>query len=272
MLYRKSVWAAHGYIPPATLDDLHALAGRMRADGLIPIAFGDKDGWPAFGMFDILNLRLNGYAFHTGLMDGRERWTDGRVRRVFEVWQGLVPHLQVGALGRTWQDAARTLVNKEAGLFFCGTFAGEQAAGADKDDLDFFPFPTAGTAFDVEKAIDAPINGFMLSRSPKNRDGARRFLEFVGSGAAQDIWTEANPNYVATASDAEVTHYTSNQRKMAAVMAGAGRIAQFLDRDTRPDFAGPNGMQSFLQNWLSDPSQDLEAFLRKIQVFWDSLH
>ena len=57
----------------------------MKTDGLIPLAFGDKDGWPAMGTFDILNMRLNGYEFHIDLMAGKEKWTDpkveGRVRR-----------------------------------------------------------------------------------------------------------------------------------------------------------------------------------------------
>ena len=43
----------------------------MQTDGITPIAFGDKDGWPAQGTFDILNLRLNGYDFHVGLMAGK---------------------------------------------------------------------------------------------------------------------------------------------------------------------------------------------------------
>ena len=29
-----------------------ALATKMQADGLVPIAFADKDGWPAMGTFD----------------------------------------------------------------------------------------------------------------------------------------------------------------------------------------------------------------------------
>ena len=49
------------------------------------------------------------------------------------------------------------------------------------------------------------------------------------------------------------------------------RAAQFLDRDTNPAFAGANGMQGFLQNFLGNPSQDLDKFLSGIQSFYDSL-
>ena len=58
---------------------------------------------------------------------------------------------------------------------------------------------------------------------------------------------------------------------MAEIIGGAQKIAQFLDRDTRPDFAGANGMQGFLQNFLGNPSQDLDKFLSGIQSFYDTL-
>lgn len=271
VLYRASIWAKHGYAVPSTLAQLTSLAARMQADGLVPFAFADRDGWPAFGTFDILDLRRNGYDFHIALLAGRERWTDPRVRGVFEAWRPLLPLHQDGALGRKWQDAAGAMVNGQAGMFFCGTFAGEQAPAELRADLDFFPFPSLGTPFDAEAAIDAPINGFMLSRSPRNVPAAKAFLEYASTAAAQRIWVTANPNYVAVANDADTSGYTSYQRRMASVIAGSARIAQFLDRDSRPDFVGPNGLQGFFQAFLADPGQDLDPFLASIQRFWDSL-
>lgn len=271
VIHRRSLFEERGYRPPETIDDLVALAERMRADGLVPFAFGDLDGWPAMGTFDILDMRLNGHDFHIGLLAGRERWTDPRVRTVFETWRGLLPYHQEGALGRTWQDAAQTMIAKRAGMYFLGTFAAEQATEEERADLDFFPFPLLGTEWDDERAIDGPINGFMMSRSPRNPAAARRLLEFLGSGEAQDIYLEANPSRIATAQDADASGYTPFQRKSAEIMARAGRIAQFFDRDTRPDFAGPNGMQGLLQRFLGEPDLDLDPYLADIQAFWDSL-
>ena len=51
VFYRKSVFQEKGYEVPKTLDDLNALGAQMKKDGLAPIAFGDKDGWPAMGTF-----------------------------------------------------------------------------------------------------------------------------------------------------------------------------------------------------------------------------
>ncbi len=65
--------------------------------------------------------------------------------------------------------------------------------------------------------------------------------------------------------------YSVLQKKAVQVVADAQKAAQFLDRDTRPDFAGPNGMQGFLLSYLKDPKQDLAKLQGQIQSFWDAL-
>ena len=105
----------------------------------------------------------------------------GRVRAV----EGTAPYFQEGSPGRTWQDAAKAaLVDKIAGMYFLGTFAVEQAGDA-ANDVGFFPFPLLGTEFDSENAIDAPIDGFMMSANPKNPEAAKAFLRCVGTPEAQ---------------------------------------------------------------------------------------
>jgi multiple sugar transport system substrate-binding protein len=224
------------------------------------------------GTFDILNMRMNGYDFHVSLMAGKDKWTDPKVKAVFAKWAELLPYFDPAPLGKTWQEAAQDMIGKKAGMYFLGTFAGEQATDtATHDDLDFFPFPLMGTAYDAESAIDAPIDGFMLSSKLTNADGAKAFMEYLSTGEAQGIFLASSPNNVAAANDADTSKYTAFQKSMATIIGGSNKIAQFLDRDTRPDFAGANGMQGFIQNFLGKPTQDLDAYLAGIQAFYDSL-
>ena len=76
----------------------------MKTDGLIPIAFADKDGWPALGTFDIINLRVNGYDYHIKLMKHQIPWTDPGVTAVFDQWAEILPYCRPAppaASGRT---------------------------------------------------------------------------------------------------------------------------------------------------------------------------
>jgi multiple sugar transport system substrate-binding protein len=279
VFYRKSVFSSKGYQIPATYDDLKTLSAQMQKDGLVPIAFGDKDGWPAMGTFDILNLRLNGYDFHVGLMAGDQKWTDPKVKQVFDTWKAIIPFHQEGAPGRTWQDAAQALVQKKAGMYLLGMFVSQQFQAtndpADLEDLDFFPFPSMGTQYDAENALDAPIDGFMISsNSPskdKDLDASKAFLEYLADPATQVAWVTKDPSNVAAVKDADTSSYSPLQKKAAELIGNAQRITQFLDRDTNPNFAGANGMQAFLLDFLRNPNQNLDSFLGKIQSFWDTL-
>src|SRR4029078_4658149 len=122
VIYRKSVFADKGYTIPKTIDDVKALRDKMKKDGLTPLAFGDKDGWPAMGTFDILNMRINGYQYHIDLMAHKKPWTDGGGTNVFQPWAELLPMHQDGSLGRTWQEAAQALQQKKAGMYLLGLF------------------------------------------------------------------------------------------------------------------------------------------------------
>jgi multiple sugar transport system substrate-binding protein len=278
VFYRKSLFQDKGYTIPATLDDFKTLCQKMQSDGLVPIAFGDSDGWPAMGTFDIINLRTNGYDFHVGLMAGKEKWTDPKVTTVFNTFKDLLPYHQNGAAGRTWQDAAQALVQKKAGMYLLGMFVSQQfqtAGAADLADLDFFPYPSFGTQYDAEKALDAPIDGFMLSKnSPTlsaDMDTAKAFLEYLAQPATQVSWVTQDPSNIAAVKNADTSKYTPLQLKAAQLIGDAQRITQFLDRDTNPNFAGANGMQAFLLDFIKSPNQDLAAFQKKIQDFWDTL-
>jgi multiple sugar transport system substrate-binding protein len=147
-----------------------------------------------------------------------------------------------------------------------------EQAGDNGPDVGFFPFPLLGTAYDSENAIDAPIDGFMMSANPKNPEAAKAFLKCIGTPEAQVAYvTSPGIGSVAVSPAADTSKYTQVQKDSAEVLKSAGSIAQFLDRDARADFAGPSGMQGFLISFLTDPNQDLDKFLGDIQAYYDSL-
>jgi multiple sugar transport system substrate-binding protein len=279
VFYRKSVFAAHGYKIPTNWDDFKALAAQMKKDGLTPIALGDKDGWPAQGTFDIINLRLNGYQFHTELLTGKQKWTDPRVTAVYNKWAELTPYYPAGFAGTTWQQAADTLVQKKSGMIMFGLFiSGEFSAtgtAADLADLDFFPFPDLGTQYDAEKALDAPIDVWMLSKKSQTLSAdlatAKAWLQFFAKGSTQLLMFNNQPGFIPTANDTVTTSYTPLQTKAQQIISSAKKITQFFDRDSRPDFAGANGMQSFLLTFLQNPHADATQLQGTMQKFWDSL-
>jgi len=261
VFYRPSVFEERGYTTPTTLDEFVTLSETMQSDGLVPIAFADQDGWPAMGTFDYLNMRTNGFEFHMSLMAGEEAWDSQPVKDVFNTWAELLPFHQEAALGRTWQEAAQSLVNKEAGMYLLGMFVGEQFTDQDPDDLDFFAFPEINSEHG-QTAVEAPIDGWMLSKDPENEAGAKALLTYLASAEAQQTYLGSNPTNIAASNEADTSSYNALQQKAVELIGSAESISQFMDRDTRPDFAS-TVMIPALQNFIR--TQDVDTITRQIE-------
>ena len=265
--YRKSVFADSGYSIPTTWDEFKALCDTMTADGITPLCAANDGRWPQMGMFDMINMRVNGYDYHVSLMGGNEDWESAEVKNVFSTWEEILPYYQPDPNGRTWEDAASALGDKSAGMYLLGTFitsSFDSETQADIiDDIDFFLFPEVDPAHGQD-AIEAPIDGFMMAADPANEAGAKALLGGLGSADAVDAYISVDPSVVAANSNADTSGYNALQQKSAEAVGSAKYIAQFLDRDTDPDFAA-NVVGVGIADFLATPGNigtilaDIEA-------------
>ncbi len=262
VFYFKSLFEEKGYTVPKTMDELVALSKQMKSDGLDPIAFADKDGWPAMGTFDILNMRINGYDYHIDLMAGDESWQSDKVKTVFDTWRGLLPYHQSDSLGRTYQESVSSLQQKKSGMYFLGLFLTDTLPVKQQQDIDFFTFPEIDSNVGAD-AIDAPIDGFCMSANPKNEKGAKALLKYLGSPAANDALNTAKIPMISTNANADTSNYTDLQKRAADFIGQQKSIAQFLDRDTDPGFAS-TVMIPALQQFIKEPTE-VDALLKSIE-------
>jgi multiple sugar transport system substrate-binding protein len=254
--YRKSLWAEKGYEVPETFDALKALATKMQADGIIPIGFADKEGWPALGTFDYINMRLNGYQFHVDLCSHKESWDQQKVSSVFDTWSALLPFQDPAALGQTWQDAAKALEAKKTGMYLLGSFVTQQFTDpAVLADIDFFAFPEI--AMEGRDSVEAPIDGLLLSKKGGENKTARDFMAFLGTAEGQDAYAAVDPSNLATAKGADTSKFSPLNKKCAETIADAKNISQFFDRDALPAMAN-NVMIPALQSFIKDGRIDVK--------------
>src|SRR5664279_6322966 len=115
-------------------------------------------------------------------------------------------------------------------MIFQGTDqVGPQLAKANLPDLDFFAFPQIDPTYPTDSAIDAPIDGFLMSKKVKNRPAAVAFMEYLGSAMAEQTFLKPNPSDIGTATDYDVSTYTALQKKSVEIIKSTKSIAQFLD-------------------------------------------
>lgn len=271
--YRKSMVKDMGMDPEnvATWDDLLKLMEAMKKKGLVGFAAGDKGGWEAMGTFDIINARVNGYQFHVDLLAGREKWTDARVIDVFKHWEQLLPYTNKNVLDLEWDGAMQLLLQKKAGTLMMGSWFGgnfKEQSQADYDDLWVVPFPEINPEHGVD-TIDAPIDGFCVAANGANTAVGKDFIKFAGDKEGMQAMLDTGVPMTSANKNQDTSSYDPFQKQQANVMSQAKYITQFLDRDTRPDFAGPV-VGPALQSWFKNP-KDVNKIVDSLQKQWEAL-
>jgi multiple sugar transport system substrate-binding protein len=267
--FRKSVWKAAGVNPASikTFADLINAAKVFKKKGLIPIAQADKGGWEAMGVFDIINMRTNGYQFHADLTAGRANFLDPRVQLTFNNWKALLPYINKNPLTESDQTAGTLVLQKKAAMIIMGSFtSGLYTNKADYNDLALIPFPIINPAYGTD-SIDAPIDGVLMSNSAaKNLPASEALMEFIGSTTFSSTIQAISPGLFSNKhSTVPADPFIQSQVKL---VQATKHVAQFFDRDSRPDFAYPifsNAIQKFLTG--GDP-KSIAANLKKQ---WDAL-
>ena len=271
--YRKSMVKELGLDPEniATFDDMIKMFDAMKKKGLVGFAAGDKGGWEAMGTFDIINARLNGYQFHVDLLAGREKWTDQRVIDVFKQWELLLPYTNKNVLDLEWDGAMQLLLQKKAGSTLMGSWFGgnfKEKSQEDYDDLWIVPFPEINPEHGVD-TIDAPIDGFCVAANGGNTEVGKDFIKFAGDKEGMQAMLDTGIPMTSANKNQDTSSYDAFQKQQLNVMSQAKYITQFLDRDTRPDFAGPV-VGPAIQSWYKNP-KDVNKIVDSLQAQWEAL-
>jgi multiple sugar transport system substrate-binding protein len=271
--YRKSMVKELGMDPEniATFDDMIKMFEAMKKKGLVGFAAGDKGGWEAMGTFDIINARVNGYQFHVDLLAGREKWTDQRVIDVFKQWELLLPYTNKNVLDLEWDGAMQLLLQKKAGTTLMGSWFGgnfKEKSQEDYDDLWIVPFPEINPEHGVD-TIDAPIDGFCVASNGGNPEVGKDFIKFAGDKEGMQAMLDTGVPMTSANKNQDTSTYDAFQKQQLNVMSQAKYITQFLDRDTRPDFAGPV-VGPAIQSWYKNP-KDVNKIVDSLQAQWEAL-
>jgi multiple sugar transport system substrate-binding protein len=88
-------------------------------------------------------------------------------------------------------------------------------------------------------------------------------MKWLGTAEAADAANKDTTPLIAANSNADTSVYSDLQKKSAEVVGAAANIAQFLDRDTRSDFASTVVIPS-LQAFLKDPD-DIDGVTKSLQ-------
>ncbi|TDO95819.1 extracellular solute-binding protein [Marinomonas balearica] len=258
--YRKDIFEKLNIEEPKTWQDFLSASKTLKANEIAPVAIGTKYLWTAAGWFDYLNMRTNGLKFHIDLMDGKIPYTDDRVKKTFEHWKELIEpgYFLENHASYSWQEAQPFLYNGKAAMYLIGNFITPNFPKELDGKMGFFQFPQINP--NVGMFEDAPMDTIHIPSKAKNKEDARKFLEFMARADNQTLVNKAllqiPPHKDATAPD----NYFLN--KGVSMLKAADGTAQFYDRDTDPAMA-QEGMKGF-QEFMVKPER-MDAILKRLE-------
>ncbi|MEP4197809.1 MAG: ABC transporter substrate-binding protein [Aliishimia sp.] len=250
--YRKDIYEELGLTEPATFEEMKANCQAILDSGRKCYTIGTKFLWTAGGWFDYMNMRTNGYDYHSELMAGKHKWDSPEVRATFGNWRELI---DMGAFidnhtSYSWQEALPFMLNGEAASYLMGNFAVApmREGGLDDSKLDFFQFPSING--DVALAEDAPTDTFHIPAGAQNIEAAKEFLRFVVSADNQTLINAGDGlGQLPVNAGSSVDDDKFLKEGFAMLSSNSpGGVAQFFDRDAPAEMAkaGMEGLQEFM--------------------------
>lgn len=259
-IYRKSLFERIGVRPPSTWSEFLAVCERLKAAGITPLGLGAKSTWPAAAWFDYLNLRINGLDFHHKLLGGEIRFSDARVRQVFDVWGGLLRkgYFFEPTLDQEMDRVLPYIYRDHVAMMLTGSFVAARFPKEIASDIGFFAFPSFTP--DMPAYEEAPLDVLVLPAKSANPGTRKRFLAFLAESGALRRIADADQTLAAQAD------LPSSGVRLAeptrAIVAGAAGLTYFFDRDAKAELVAP--VYEGLQRFLKAP-HDAEQAIRHIE-------
>jgi len=266
MFYNPKVFESAGVAVPATWDELKASCDAFNAAGIVPIALGSINKWPAQFWFDYLILRTAGPEYRAKLMAGEAKYTDPEVVRAMELWAELANAscFTPDANAFDWTDAANQVANGEAAMNLMGTWiTGHWNTNGltPVADYDFFEFPVIDEG--VATAVVGPVDGLVSAAGAKNPEAAMALLAALATPEAQTAWAVGQgalpPNV-----NADQSQFNEVILKALDVVAASETYNFNYDLAT-PPAPSEVGLDMF-QKFVADPAQDINALLAETQT------
>jgi raffinose/stachyose/melibiose transport system substrate-binding protein len=188
--YNKAVFERIGARPPETVDDLVELCVRFRERGIVPIALGNQDRWPAAMIYQYCLNRAAGVGRLLDLRAGRGSWLNDDYRRGTGLFVRLVAS---GAFGRTanaspYADQGDLFLSGGAAMVLTGSWESERfGASAIAGDIGCFAFPAVPGGAGIQSDICAAFSfglGFSAAADPAQRAAIK---ELIAALFAEDV-------------------------------------------------------------------------------------
>ncbi|MGC0379035.1 ABC transporter substrate-binding protein [Streptomyces sp. SAI-229] len=191
LFHNKAVLKKAGVQPPKTWDELLDAVGKLKDEGVTPIALGGGDIWPTQMWFQYLFDRIAGPELFAKAVGGdKSAWESPDAKKALDMIRELV---DAGAFGKNYDSVKYTnggsvqlVAAGKAGFELMGSWYYSQQLTDHKDfaekDLGYSAFPAvAGGKGDPKNVAGNTNNYYSVMKKTKHPEAVAEFLKLMYS-------------------------------------------------------------------------------------------
>jgi len=256
--YNTKVFADAGVQPPKSWSDVLALAPKLRAKGIVPLAHGGQ-AWQDQILFDAVTAEEGGRDLYIKLYssDWQAAIADPKFKHVAETFKALRGLMDDGMPGRNWNDATAMVITGKAAMQVMGDWAkGEFIAAGQAPGKDYGCIIPGDSVY---------LMGGDVFVFPKVKDGAgkaaQKELESLMLSPPVQVAFNTKKGSIPVRTDIDVSTMDACAQKGAAMLKDPAKQAASTAFLISADENG--ALQDVETQYLNTPGETADEFIQK---------
>ncbi|MBB4053667.1 raffinose/stachyose/melibiose transport system substrate-binding protein [Devosia subaequoris] len=191
--YNPALFEENGIAIPTTYAEFQAAADAFKEKGITPIAFGNRDRWPATNTLSLLLGLSAGKAVEEEVLFGDTPWANEQFKLAAETFQSWAEsdYFPNGFNGIGYDEANALFLSGRAAMTITGTWVLQDMARGASFDLGVFMLPPVaegvapGTMWGEGSQWQVSANA-----SQEVKDAAAAYINCLISPASREVWVE----------------------------------------------------------------------------------
>jgi ABC-type glycerol-3-phosphate transport system substrate-binding protein len=174
--------------PPTTWTGLVALAEKLKAKGITPFDFGEKEGYFGAWTKDALVSALDGNTGVLAMYNGKMSLNTPLMIRPFEAWHELYAKglTNSNAATLTYTSGIADFAAGQAAMTITGQFEGAQITKGLGKNVGLFPVPALSGSKYPKSLSGGPNNAYVIFKSSKHEAADVKLIKFLTSPVVQE--------------------------------------------------------------------------------------
>jgi len=185
-LFKKAGISTTTY--PTTWAGLLTLAGKLKAKGITPFEFGEKEGYFGAWSQDALISMLGGNEGVLAMNSGKTSLNSSLLLKPYNAWHGLwaAGYTNSNAPSLTFTTGVANFAAGKAAMTITGNFYATQFYQGLKSNVGLFPVPALPGSKYPKALSGGPNNAYVIFKTSKHVADDVKLIKFLTSKTVQD--------------------------------------------------------------------------------------